>query len=314
MADYDPNLIVRLVPLNERTRNAWKNPHNAPFYVPGSYQGFEDREGSSRGTTPFYDELDSRDKVSDSEAEIRLKLDSFPKDVTKGFIFGNNKKTCDIYCGERSKGFNISGMTFSITINKKGQVLLKYLTPKSRISVQYGDQDPGIRTSSTWILFGECKKGIIIEVAEKLRFQAILPDHSSFGLDYREACYDYVTDVESAVAAIPTLTMDSQPATADLSSMPTPNTKPFYYRCVESELGRGSSGKVYLVHEVSSGKEYAGKEFHCNRFDCSESLILAKQKHVSNITPSHRPVRIQLDVFKPTRLRKWFVELALKTF
>ncbi|CAD6563772.1 MAG: hypothetical protein ASARMPREDX12_000056 [Alectoria sarmentosa] len=283
MADYDPNLIVRLVPLNERTRNAWKNPHNAPFYVPGSYQGSEDREDSSRGTTPFYDELDSRDKVSDSEAEIRLKLDSIPKDVTQGFVFGNNKKACDIYCGERSKGFNISGMTFSITINKRGQVVLKYLTPKSRISVQYGDQDPGVRTSSTWILFEECRKGIIIEVAEKLRFQAILPDHSSFGPDYRDACYDYVTDVESAVASIPTLTMDSQPPTTDLSSMPTPNSKPFYYRYVESELGRGSSGKVYLVHEVNSGKC-----LHALMYLHAKPTVIHRDIKPENILVDHR--------------------------
>lgn len=299
MEHYDPSLIARLIPLNERTSQAWKDPHNAPFYKPASFQGFEHREGSSRDTTPFEDEIDAKDKVSDSESEIRLTLNDLPKDITEGFMFGKNKHFCDIYCGEWSKAFNISGRAFSITIDKKGQVVLKYLTPKSEISVQYGDQQPGVRTLSTWILFPDCEKGIVVEVADQLRFRVIVPYHNFFGGDYRQACLEYVTNVESAVASIPILTTNSQPVTMDPSRMPTPNTKPFYYR--ERVLGRGSSGTVYLVRDVSTGEEYAGKEFHCGQIDYDEGLVLASQKHVSNIILCHTLVRTHLDAFRSNR-------------
>lgn len=283
MADCDPSLIVRLVPLNERTRNAWKDPHNAPFYVPASFQGFQRREGSSRETTPYEADIATQNKVSDEESEIRLTLNDIPKDVTQGFMFGRSKSSCDVYCGERSDAYNISGQAFSITINKKGQVILKYLTPKSNISVQYGDQEPGVRTTFTWILFPECKKGIVIKVAEELVFGVIMPLHGDFAEEYRKGCYEYVANVESAVASIPVLGVESQSLTTDPSRIPTPNTKPFYYRCVEEELGRGSFGKVYLVRDVTTGKKYAGKEFHCDQVDQNEGHILAQQNHVSKI-------------------------------
>ena len=139
MADSDPNLIVRLLPLNERTRIAWKNPHNSQFYVPASFKDFEERENSSRATTPLDDEIDSQEDAPDSEAELRLTLNDFPKDIAAGFVFGRSKKVCDIYCGERSSDFNITVRAFSITVNAKGQAVLKYLTPNSTISVKYGN-------------------------------------------------------------------------------------------------------------------------------------------------------------------------------
>ena len=179
MADNDSNLIVRLVPLNEKTRRAWKNPHNALFYVPASHQASEHRQSPS-GKTPLPDNnVDQKDKASYPESQIELMINDLPKDVTKGFVFGSRKDSCDIYCGRKSKTFNISAQAFSITIDKKGQVILKNLNPKSWISVQYGDQETGIRTSFTWILFSTCQEGIVVEVAEQLKFRAIVPRKTS---------------------------------------------------------------------------------------------------------------------------------------
>lgn len=278
MADNDSNLIVRLVPLNEKTRRVWKNPHNASFYVPASHQASEHRQSSS-GKTPLPDNnVGQKNKASYPESHIELMINDFPKDVTKGFVFGSNKDSCDIYCGRKSNAFNISARAFSITIDKRGQVLLKNLNPKSWISVQYGDQEPGVRTSFTWILFSACEEGIIVEVAERLKFRAIVPRNAMFSEAYREACYEYVTNVESAVAAIPIPTSVNQPVTASPSQMPGAKTGPFYYR--EKEIGSGFFGKVYLVRDVSTGKEYAGKEYDSD-YVYDEGHILACQNHVS---------------------------------
>lgn len=304
MADSDANLIVRLTPLNERTRSAWKDPHNTAFYVHPSFQGSERREASSRQATPFSDDIDAQDELADSESEIRLTLDKYPKELTQGYVFGKDKRFCDIYCGEWSNAFNISGRTFSIAVNKKGQVVLKYLTPKSIISVQYGNQEPGVRAKSTWILFRGCKDDILVKAAKNLEFRVIVPEHYTFGEDYKNACCEYVTNVESAVAAMPNLTMDSQPVTADPSRILTPNTKRFYYRCKEQELGRGTYGKVYLVYDASTGEEYAGKEFHSDQVNYGEGHILAQQDHVSNIILFHTLLRVHLHIVETNKVKE----------
>lgn len=282
MAEDDPNLIVRLVPLDKKTRTAWKDSHNAPFHAPASFQSSENREGSSRVTSPDRKDAVSEDNKSYLEPDIRLRLDEFPKDVTKGFVFGGDRKICDIYCNGSLEAFNISGQAFSITINKKGHVVLKYLDTESKISVQYGDQKPGVRSLSTWILFPECQMDIIIKVGSHLHFRAIVPRHHIFPMEYSEACYDYVTDVESAVEALPFLTTNDQPVIPNSSQMLGTNTEPFYYRCKEKELGSCFFGKVYLVYDVSTGKEYVGKEIQSSQVDYDEGHILASQNHVSN--------------------------------
>lgn len=290
MANDDSNLIVRLVALNEKTRNAWKDPHNASFYVPVSLIASEHREGSRPDTG--IDEIES----PDSEPEIRLTLNDFPKDLSEGFMFGQDKDSCDI-C---SDAFNVSRQVFSITINKKCQVVLKHLTPKTRISVQYGDQEPGVRRLSTWILFPECKKGIIIKVAQQLKFLIIVPDHGTLTEKYRQGCLDYLTNVESAVAILPS---HHPPATNPIQ-MPTRNTKPFYYRCVEKELGSSKSGKVYLVYDASTGEEFAGKELKCGKFDHDLGRIWISQNHVSIVSLFHALVRVQLYVFQTNTVGK----------
>ncbi len=67
----------------------------------------------------------------------------------------------------------------SITVNKKGLVVLKYWGIKSKISVQYDDQESGLRILCTWILFPFCEKGVTIKVAEQLKFRAIVPRKTS---------------------------------------------------------------------------------------------------------------------------------------
>ena len=276
-------LLVRLIPLNERTRDAWRDPHNAQYFLPSSYQGSEPGERSIRETTPCGDDVENEASKGDSEPELRLKLEDLPKDVAEGFVFGRTKPVCDIYCGALSRGFNISGRAFSIAINKECQMVLKYLTDKSEISVQYGHQDPGVRRVFTWILFNGCKNDIIVKVAEQLQFCVIVPELKTHTVQYREACREYATNVESAVAAIPVLCLDSQPVTHDPSHLHTANARPFYYRSVGEELGSGSSGRVYVVYDASTGEKYAGKEFHGGQVDHYECQTLAKQNHVSDL-------------------------------
>ena len=151
---------------------------------------------------------------------------------------------------------------------------------------------------STWVLFQDVEDGITIKVAKKLEFRVIVPDHDMSEENYRRMYYEYLTVVDSAVASMPGLALDSQLGTRDPSQMPTPNTQPFYYRCKKKALGSGSFGKVYLVYDASTGEEYAGKEFHSGQMNYTESDVLACQDHVSNITLSFNPGQIHFHISK----------------
>ena len=83
MDKSDPNVVARLVALNERTRKAWAHPHNQPFYIPASFQGFSVHDGRSREPTPCEEDMKGGDHIEDTEPELRLCFSNRPKDIRK---------------------------------------------------------------------------------------------------------------------------------------------------------------------------------------------------------------------------------------
>lgn len=261
----DPDLVARLIALNERTRKAWAHPHNRKHYVPASFQGFREHGSASRQSTPSDEDMNKNVRREDTEPELRLYLYNRPKDITKGWVFGSDKDACDIYCGEFDKynNYNIGRQTFSITLNTQRQVILKHLRDTNRTQVQYNSQDGGAREEFVWTMLPYCPKIYVIS-AKQLRFQVEVLQ--------REA------QTDSCLASRSRFLMDVWPPTPKIESP----VQPFYYVRKDRPLGSGAFGKVYIVVDVSTGIEYAGKTFHGEVYP-SEVMILANQNHVSRI-------------------------------
>ncbi len=284
MAEWDPNVVARLVALNERTRQAWADPHNDRYYTPASFRGFLVRDGKSREPTPFSDDSDNDGHVEDTEPELRLCFNkNLPKNMSQGWTFGSDKTACDIYCGEHDKKqkYNIGSQTFSITISEQGNVVLKHLKDTNRTTVQYGSQKAGDRREFVWIMFPDCEK-IVVTTAKLLKFRVIVAEPSAQTKVYRGLRARFVKGIENSIPSMPLLSVDCGTTTADSSLVSTPERNPFYYVRKDHVLGMGSFGKVYIVVDASTGVEYAGKTF-IGEIDYREILTLAVQDHVSHI-------------------------------
>ena len=276
MAEH-PSLVARLVALNERTRQAWKHPHNKKYYVPASFQGFQK---SSRETTPLEEYNGRKNHPDDTEPELRIVLDKPPKDMSKGWVFGSDQTACDIYCGEydEDKKYNIGRQTFSISITKDRHVALKHFRNTNRTEVQYCLQMAGDRRDFVWIMFPSswC---IYVTSANHLKFQVKVAQPSTMSERLRAR---FLHEVEISMPSMPLPSVASGTTTAESSLVPRPDRKPFYYVRMDHVLGMGSFGKVYVVVDASTGVEYAGKTF-IGEIDTREILTLARQNHVSHI-------------------------------
>ena len=156
--DDDPNLIVRLVAAyGKRTPKIWSHSHNKLRYIPPSFKGFQQ---SSCITLP-----------DDTEAEIQLTFDKPPKDLSKGFVFGSDRRTCDIYCGAVEDG--ISKEMFCITFNDNGNVILQTINQEKMTRVTYNKQGGGRRLNFTWRLFSEADT-TRVRVADRIEFDVIM--------------------------------------------------------------------------------------------------------------------------------------------
>ena len=269
--------------MNERTRQAWADPHNKSFYVPASFRGIQVRDGSSRESTPFQEIGGGSVGAEENEPELRISLNSRPKDISKGWMFGRDRSTCDVYCGECDipKKYNIGRQTFSLTISKRGELILKHVNNQNQTEVHYSPQKAGTRQEFIWIMFPECEK-ITVTSANRLQFKVIVTKPDAQTELYKQLCTQYLNDAEKSTQSIPSLSMDSGTMTAANSLVSRPKMRPFYYRREGKELGRGAFGKVEIVVDASTGIEYAGKTFFGD-INQEEIDILAKQKHVSQL-------------------------------
>ena len=280
----ESHLVASLVALNERTRQAWAHPHNKGFYTPASFQGSSVRDGKSRESTPGDADMNNSNYVHATEPEIRLFLDHRPKNMRMGWVFGSDRNTCDVYCGEydKSQRYNIGRQTFSITINNQGQVVLNHLKDTNRTQVKYDDQKPGDRHAFVWIMLPNCRN-IFVITANQLKFQVIVVNPDKLTEHVRSSrsrlISYFLTDVKDSM---PLLSADSGPRSAYSAQVSTPKTQPFYYVHKDRPLGNGAFGQVHIVVDVSTGIEYAGKKFFGD-FYRSEANILAKQNHVSHL-------------------------------
>lgn len=249
--------------------------------MPATFEGLQKRDGSSRESTPFQDDDDRDNHAKEHEPELRIPWNLRPKNISEGWMFGRDQSACDIYCGECDSvyDYNIGRKTFSFTVSKQSNVILRHSNSQNKTEVRYGSQKAGKRREFTWIMFPDCAE-IVVTSANQLQFKVIVAKPDAQTKLYKQLRAQYLKDAEESTPSITSLGADSGKMTADVSLVSRPKMRPFYYRREGKELGRGTFGKVEVVVDASTGIEYAGKTFFGD-IDQREVDILAKQKHVS---------------------------------
>ena len=283
MDQLGPKIMARLVALNARTRTAWAHPHNKRFYVPTRVRCRPEYDENRHESIPVHENSDIDSHVGANEPELRICFDIRPKDISKGWIFGSDRNVCDIYCGE-DDGYcssTVSEQTFLITMSKQGNVVLKQLQDADETQVQYDSQKVGRRGKSVWTMLPECDS-IIVNFTNLLKFRVLVATPSHQTESYKAFRTDFLADVEQSLPSMPLSSIGKETTAADTGLISTSDSHPFYYRRERDELGCGSFGKVFVVVDVTTTIEYAGKIW-LRDSGYNEVEILSKQNHVSRI-------------------------------
>ena len=283
MNQHDPKIMARLVALNARTRSAWAHPHNKRFYVPTRVQGWPEYDKNRHESIPVHENSDSDSDDEANGPELRIRFDIRPKDISKGWTFGSDRSVCDIYCGEDDGDYNsaVGKQIFLITMSKQGNMVLEQLRDTDETQVQYGNQKVGRRGKFVWTMLPDCSS-IIVYSTNLLKFRVLVAMPSHQIESYTAFRTDFLADVKKSLPSIPLFSVDNEPMAADTSLVSTSESKPFYYRREEEQLGYGSFGKVFVVVDVSTAIKYAGKIFFRDSGH-TEVEILAKQNQVSRV-------------------------------
>lgn len=141
MAVNDPRLIVILEAASIKAERAWNRPENRDRCEPADDFFSETVNYPSRESTPAGEQRGPK---------IRLSFDKKPKNLEKGFVFGSDPQTCDVFLGERGAGF--SRQHFHISFNARGQVIFEN-TSREEADVDYNGERPPGRNHFTWVLF-----------------------------------------------------------------------------------------------------------------------------------------------------------------
>ena len=277
MDEKDPRLIVTLEAHGITAERAWNRPQNRDRCLPAAESVVD---VSSRENTPAVDQ---------PRSQIQLTFDGKPKNLEKGFVFGSDRRTCDVFLGERGAGF--SRQQFCITFNKRGEVIFKNPSRKET-QVDYNGEDPSRRTQFTWILFDTYDNIKITLGTDDLIFKVKWPKNRQYCLAEYEAHRNaYFEDCRTALPPISQLGMESQRSTAPTTARHSPRqespglehpeqpTPPPIY-LLEEKIGDGGSGTVYKAVDVSKGHVYAAKRFRDDTWK-KEVEMLMKVSHVS---------------------------------
>lgn len=262
---------MTLEPADVTAERALGRSHNRDRYLPGDSLEGEFTEYSSREPT--------RSPSASSGSRLQLTFDKRPKDIKHGFVFGSDPRICDVLLGGKADGF--SGRHFCIAFNERGEVTLKNMSNRVA-SVSYKGEDAPKRNHFTWILFGTYKNIIVTMAKGNLKFKIVWPDkrNQEYKDIYKAHRNRYLEETHDAMPWFDQLDVQSQQITAQVTQQHSPRQQPIYL--LEKELGSGTSGIVYKTIDVSTGYQYAAKEFH--GFDWKREVeILRLISHVSTV-------------------------------
>ena len=250
MENGNPKLIVTLEAVDITAERAWGQSYNRDRYLPAGSHNNKVNEYSSREHT--------RSPSVSSGSCLQLTFDERPKNIKHGFVFGSDPRICDVLLGGKADGF--SGRHFYISFNERGEVTLKNLSNRVA-SISYNGEKAPERTHFTWILF-ETYENIIITMAKRnLKFKVVWPKRNQECEDmYKAHRNRYLEETRDEMPSFDQLDVQSQQTTAQVTQHHSPRQQPVYL--LETELGSGTFGTVYKTVDVSTGYQYAAKEFY----------------------------------------------------
>ncbi|KAJ9624519.1 Protein kinase protein rad53 [Taxawa tesnikishii (nom. ined.)] len=235
--------ILVLTAVSSTAEAAFGLPHNTCRYSPPSFgHGFDSRE-----STPLPN-LQEDDDDANCRHRLRLTFTQPPQDIQKGYVFGTDRRRCDVLLGQRRGQGSISGEHFSITFNDDGRVILRDFS-RCGTAVSYDAfEEIEVQLSGTDFKFW-------IELARHKECQTEYQANVSAFTKERRV----LRESTSTLPPFSTLDIQSQSTTAAPTTSHSPGQGPVYL--VYEELGRGEFGTVHKVVDVSTGYVYAGKEF-----------------------------------------------------
>lgn len=245
-------LTLSAVDKYKLAEEAFHLPHNRSRYL-GPLTHLDD--GPSRETTPHVNDQ-IEEELPTQGGQIRLDFDQETK-VPGRFTFGTDPSLCDVLLGRTRRQHHISGQHFHITFDAEKRVILQDVSTNGT-TVSYDRQgEKQKRHNFTWILFDKFKK-ITVEL-QNLAFDVHLVDHRLCEDEYEAHIDNFTNTGRDALPRLDLFAFRSHETSIAPSESLSPRQRPIYL--TESELGRGSFGRVCKVVDVSTGWEYAGKEF-----------------------------------------------------
>ena len=250
----ESKIIAILTATSQAARNAWGQSRNQEQWSATSSND-EVPDISSRETTPA---------IQYSEPQLKLTFDNMPKD---GVVFGSDK-ACDVWLGERKRGF--SPQLFRISLTAETHLVFQDLW-KGETTVKYEDETAPPRRDFIWVLFRN-KPDIEISMKRdgfEFKFKIKWPDRSEQqNVEFATHLKQYLEEHRNAMPVLTQLSVEQDSC----------RQKPIYL--LGQELGRGSFGTVHKAVNVSTARVCAAKMSHDPNCQKQEVEILRELSHV----------------------------------
>ncbi|OAX80861.1 serine/threonine protein kinase [Emergomyces africanus] len=229
----DPNLILILRGRKESDTQVLLLPHNTERYIV-----------TRSKSAPTYNEYFE---------SLHLTFNKPPTDITRGFLFGTDKKRCDVLLSERESP-HLSGVHFCITFDVEGRLVLRDVSTKQTAVSHDGLEAEHWRRGFTWVLSLD-RVTPCIHLLNGISLEIKIPTHNSRRCQeqYQENVKAYLEASNDQSLALGGLNVLSR----DPTQPHTPILDPIYLPI--KAIGSGSYGTVSKVINVSNGLTYASK-------------------------------------------------------
>lgn len=252
--NHNPNIAFKLVARNPKTRLIWAHASNESKYVPVS---LVQRTADDPIIIDISGKAANRTSVETNEEHepaLHFSFSELPKDLAKGYVLGNDNKSCDVLLD--NCGASVFEQMLTFTFNKRHQLVMDAKLDKPT-SVKFKGQKLGQREQFSWIL--PRHQGMIrVKMANLLEFDVILPEYGIHRKAFHENCENFLKLASQAHLPADersSLGRGSIEETSDTAISPDP----FYLR--GRRVGCGTYGEVYEALRVPDGKVFAAKRF-----------------------------------------------------
>lgn len=281
------SLLVVVDPKGEDAQTAFRFPQNAECRRFGRAKDAltddDDDDDDDDDNDGIPSQVDLSAQMFDRDAvvpvHLALSFNPSPKDVSKGFVFGSDRETCDVLlAGDKHSG--VSGNLFSISVDwQTGNPLITCLNAD--------EGSPGIRilSGNLWVLYLRNAWKVLdpgvattIKISEKMELVVHSPSRENREPAYSSNLQMYLKKFQDAVPKMTPLKLYDPEGTQLLVSR-----------------GRGLTEMEYFTTSTTVGETFVLCEAksHQNRTGDSELFIIKRFRKVSNKWPDQAKTRLR---------------------